>query len=100
MAQVIPFLDWEPARSIIKHYLDKLFDLLYDGLTKLINLKYIILKNTGLSNEFIKRDLELKGIANEKGINSPEYRAGREAHKAALAVRVRSLLVPDLPEVA
>lgn len=99
MAQVVPFLNWFPAKNIIKYYLVKLLDMLYAAMIQIVNLKYIVLKDTALADEFTKRDLELKGIANEKGINSPEYRAGREAHKAALAIRVRSLLVPALPGV-
>lgn len=89
-----PYLNWWPLNAIIKHFAAKLTDAVYRGLTEVLNLKYVILKNLGMQKMFTQHALQMKNAALQKGLNSPEYLDAKEQAKAALAAKVRSLLIP------
>lgn len=84
------FLVRDAVRWLVTRYTDKL----YVFLTDLLNLLYVVLKNKALQKQFTEFALKLKGIAQEKGIDSPEYLEARKEHQQKFAVKVRSLLVP------
>lgn len=88
-----PYLNWWPLNQAIRYFAGKYTDVLYTALTEVINLKYVILKNLGMQQQFTTVALRLKGIALEKGIGSQEFKNAKEDAKKALSSKVRSLLV-------
>lgn len=78
------------VRWLITRYSDKLFMLFTD----FINVAYVVLKNKGLQEKFIEFNLNLKGIAKNKGVTSPEYKEARRVHQQEFAKKIRSNLVP------
>lgn len=88
-----PWLNIWLVRDGVRWLITEFSDQLYTYFTNVVNLLYVILKNKGLQKQFVEFALKLKGIAIEKGIDSPEYLAARKEHQFAFAKKVRSLLV-------
>ncbi len=80
-----PFLSFGPIAFIISKVVTYVAGLLYLEMKEAINFQVILLNNRSLHDKFVTAQIELRKIALEKGIDSPEFRVNREAHKKALA---------------
>lgn len=84
-----PWLAYGPVSFLITRVVTYVCDRLYDELAEAVNFEMILLKNSAYHKEYLKAHIELRGIAKNVGIDSPEFKASREKHKAALAKFVR-----------
>lgn len=84
-----PFLSFGPIAFIIGKVVTYIAGILYAELKEAINFQVILLNNRSLHDKFVGAQIELKKLAMEKGIDSPEFRVQREKHKAALAAFAR-----------
>lgn len=83
------WLAWGPVAFIVTKVITWVAEALYDALKEAVNFQVIILKNAAHQRAFAKATMELQSIADTAGINSPEFKVSREAHKNALAKFVR-----------
>lgn len=87
--QRFAFLSWGPIQAAITWIVFKYADELYQAVKMYIKIELIIFKNKELQNKFAVASLNLKLVAQENGINSKEFKEGRDAHKKALEPFVR-----------
>lgn len=84
-----PFLAWGPVAFIVGQAVAYVAGVLYNLLKDTINLEVILLKNAAFHKAYVEAAYSINRIAKEKGIDSPEFRKARDAHKAALSQFVR-----------
>jgi hypothetical protein len=84
-----PWLSFGPIAFIIGRVVVYVSGVLYEGMKEAINFEVILLNNAAHHKAFLKAQIELRGIAKNQGIDSPEFKRSREEHKTALAKFVR-----------
>lgn len=82
-----PYL--RPFSFAISFIIKNLSDKLYEGLVLVVDLQAIIFVNEVHRAEYNKALIKLRGLAQTKGIDSPEFLEAREDAKSALAHFVR-----------
>ncbi len=70
-------------RPIITGFIVKFTDQLYEFLRLTINFQMIVFKVEDLERKYTEAGVELASIANEKGIDSPEFAEARKANDEA-----------------
>lgn len=91
-----PFLNWWPLNSIIKWIIGNAETGAWGAITMLINVEYVVFKNSVTQTKFAAAQLSLKQIAQQSGLDSAAYAAQRIQNQKTFAAHVRSLLVPAL----
>ena len=81
----VPFLTMGPLGSVTTFIITKITDKLYVVLKESVDLQVIVFKNKKLGKEFGRASVKLKIIANERGVDSNEFKEQREIHKKRLA---------------
>jgi hypothetical protein len=85
----VPILAWGPIGYVITWVATHFADKLYDSVKMAIALEAIAIRNEAHRRAYDRASVALKIIAQDKGINSPEFREARDANKRALAEFVR-----------
>ena len=85
----VPLLGWGPFGVVIGWLASFFGNKLYALIRLSIEMEAIVLKNRAHQEAFRKAGLVLKIIAQDKGINSIEFKAARARHQKALAEFVR-----------
>lgn len=71
--------------SAISFLITYVANLIYAPLDEFVDMKQIVLKDKDLQKKYDTESLKLKVIAQEKGIDSPEFKKERDVSKQALA---------------
>lgn len=85
----VPLLGWGPIGYVITALVIRFSDKLYAGVKLFIEVKEIVFKNESLKNEYGRRSVELKIVAHDYGILSPEFEKAHEKNRNAMADFVR-----------
>lgn len=83
------FLSFGPVAFLVTKLVTYIADQLYLVLRDQVNFNYIMLANEKHHEAFVAAHLELKGIAQSKGIDSKEFKEAREKRRKALSEFVR-----------
>lgn len=84
-----PFLSFGPVAFIVGQVVTYVAGKLYELLKDTINLEVILINNAAHHAAFVSASIDLKRIAQTKGIDSVEFNESREKHKIALAAFAR-----------
>lgn len=85
----IPFLGWGPIGIIVTFIASKIFNAIYSALALFVETEAIILRNEMHQKAFNDASVQLKIIAQEKGLDSPEFITARDTQKTALAAFIK-----------
>jgi hypothetical protein len=85
----LPFLAWGPIGIVVSWALTLFANKLYEGVKEFVNLQAIVLRNEAHQRAYDRASVSLKIIAQQKGIESPEFKNAREDHKKKLSEFVR-----------
>ena len=84
-----PLLAWVPVSFLIGKVVTYVAGIIYEEMKDAINFQVILLNNRSHHEGYINALSILKRIANEKGIDSEEFKTQREIHKATLSRFIR-----------
>lgn len=84
-----PFLAWGPLGIVAKYVIGKIADKLYEALKEAIDMQRIAFRNKDLRKGYERASVTLRIIAQDRGIDSDEFKKAREEHKKNLAAFVR-----------
>jgi hypothetical protein len=84
-----PWMSVWPLGPMINLLIDMFTDKLYEGLRLAIDLEAIVFVNEAHRRAYDKAAVTLKILAQEKGIDSPEFKNAKEYAKADLSKFVR-----------
>lgn len=85
----IKFLAWGPLKAFITWVALRFSEKLYKALSKMVNLRIIVLQNEEFHREYAKSSIVLSTIANQSGIESQEFKKARNENKDHLQPFVR-----------
>lgn len=85
----VPILGFGPIGWLVTAVATLFGDKLYEGLRLAVSLELIALRNDAHRKAYVDAALNLRQIAETKGMESPDYKRAREAHREALARFVR-----------
>lgn len=85
----IPFLGWGPMGLITQWVVGIVAEAIWNALDLAIDMTLIPIKNQGLKREYEAASLRLKIVAENQGIDSPEFEEARNEEHARLANFVR-----------
>ncbi len=86
---LLPALGWGPVGYIVTWVVGYFSDILFKGLSEVLDLEKIAIKNNELRQAYDRASVTLAILARDKGIDSPEYREARNENKDALSKLVR-----------
>lgn len=86
---IAPWLSFPPLAFTIGVTVRFVGNKIYEILRDVVNFEVVMLRNDLLHREFVKAVRDVRVVILAKGIDSPEFRKARDAHKAALAKLVR-----------
>lgn len=84
-----PFLSFGPVAFVISRVVVYIANLLYGVMKDAINFQVILLNNSIHHKAFISAQIQLRQLAKEKGIESPEFKKSREDHAKHLSTFIR-----------
>lgn len=85
----VPLLGWGPLGYIVSWVITFIADKLFIALKLAVDLEVIVLRNEEHKREYTLAAIQLKLIAKEKGLNSPEFKKAREKQQEALSRFIR-----------
>ena len=90
--KLFPILGWGPigaiASLVIKHFATQL----YKALSLVVKLELITMRNNKLHRQYTKAAVDLRRVALQSGLESPQFRKARDEHKKYLSDFVRTRL--------
>lgn len=89
LAALPKFFGGGPIGAIITHYVLKYAEILFVEMKDLIRIELIVFRNKESQSKHEKESLELYKIAQEKGIDSDEFKKQNEIATEALSKFVR-----------
>jgi hypothetical protein len=81
----VPWLNVWPLSAIVRLLLKGFSEKMFTGLKLIVDLQAIAFLNEEHKKAYDKASVQLKIIANDKGVDSPEFKRARENAKEALS---------------
>jgi hypothetical protein len=87
--KAVPWLGWGPIGWLVSYAITNYAGQLYELLKEYIHVESMVIKNEEFRTAYDEASVGLKLIANEKGIESEEFKTARKANREALSQFVR-----------
>lgn len=84
-----PWLSWGPLGWLTSFVIVYISDLIYEELSKFIDVQYVIFKNAQLRDQWAKTAVDLKAVALKSGIESEEFKKARHEQTEKFSEFVR-----------